>query len=59
MSYTPQLEPTHALGSGPIVGRYSKIEGIKLAIPLAIAAGAAAVVIKNPEVTRRFWGKVL
>ncbi len=27
----------------------------KLTLPEAVAAGAAAVIIKNPEVTRRFW----
>ena len=27
----------------------------KISIPLAVAAGAAATVIRNPEVTRRFW----
>lgn len=27
----------------------------KLTLPQAIAAAAAAAVIKNPEVTRRFW----
>lgn len=27
----------------------------KLSIPAAIAVGAAAAIIKNPEVTRRFW----
>ena len=27
----------------------------KLSLPMAVAAGAAAVIIKNPEVTRRFW----
>lgn len=26
-----------------------------LSLPLAVAAGAAAVVIRNPTVTRRFW----
>lgn len=27
----------------------------KLSIPQAVALGAAAAIIKNPEVTRRFW----
>ena len=27
----------------------------KLSLPAALAVGAAAAVIKNPEVTRRFW----
>lgn len=27
----------------------------KLTIPQAIVVGAAATVIKNPEITRRFW----
>ena len=27
----------------------------KLTIPQAFIAGAAAAIIKNPEVTRRFW----
>ena len=27
----------------------------ELSLPAALAVGAAAVIIKNPEVTRRFW----
>ena len=27
----------------------------KLSLPMAVAAGAAAMIIKNPVVTRRFW----
>lgn len=27
----------------------------KLMLPVAVAAGVAAAIIKNPEVTRRFW----
>jgi hypothetical protein len=27
----------------------------KISVPLAFAAGAAAAIIENPEVTRRFW----
>lgn len=27
----------------------------KLSIPQAMAVGAAAAIIKNPEITRRFW----
>ena len=27
----------------------------KLNLPTALAVGAAAAVIKNPEITRRFW----
>ena len=27
----------------------------KLSVPAALAVGAAAAIIKNPEVTRRFW----
>lgn len=27
----------------------------KLTLPEAVAVGAAAAIIKNPEITRRFW----
>ena len=27
----------------------------KLSVPMAVGIGVAAAVIKNPEVTRRFW----
>lgn len=27
----------------------------KLSVPAALAVGAAAAIIKNPEITRRFW----
>lgn len=29
----------------------------KLSLPVAVAAGVAATVIKNPSITRRFWAR--
>ena len=52
---TKEIWAAQVLNSGLFIPETPHIWVPKLTLPQAVAAGAVAAIIKNPEVTRRFW----
>ena len=55
-TWAPQWEALFAEAEASMAEEMSALTMPPVSLPVAVAMGAAAVVIKNPTVTRRFLG---